>query len=200
MPLFRPPRSPGASLSRYPVVPFAFCLRLLRLPPCPKTCHFGFPSPGKCTSVPQNRPFWSPEPGKTHLRTPKQVIMGSRALEKAPPCPKTCHFGVPKPEIQRSRWAKQVFLPIRTRKTGLSLGKTDVFTHPRTKNRPFVGQNGHFCPSAAGKQDCRWAKPAFLPISGWARQNQTAGNGEFGLGVCPCAARRVFRASHRGSD
>ena len=112
MPLFRPPRSPGASLSRYPVVPFAFCLRLLRLPPCPKT---GL-------------------------------------------------FGVPKPEIQRCRWAKRALLPIRGRKTGLSLGKTGVFAHPRPENRTVVGQNKRFCPSKDEKQAFRWAKPAYLPI------------------------------------
>ena len=246
------PRCLVVPLPRYPVVPLAFCLRLLRLPPYPKTCHFGFPNLEIHTSVPQNQPIWSPEPGKTPIRAPKQAFLGSQAQKNAPPYPKTCHFGfpnlgkhtsvpqnmpfwgpepwkrpirapkqailgsrarknapsypktghfgVPKPDIQRCRWAKQAYLPIQGRKTGLSLGKTDVFAHPNSEKRLFVGQNRHFCPSEDENQAFRWAKRALLPIRGWARQNQTAGNGEFGLGVCPRAARRVSRASHRGSD
>ncbi len=131
MPLFRPPRSPGASLSRYPVVPFAFCLRLFRLP-----------------SVPQNRSFRAPEPRKTPIRAPKHAILGARTWENTPPCPKTCHFGIPSlgkglsvpqnmpfwgPEAGYSTLSlgKTVVLPIRRRKTGLSLGKTDTFAHQR---------------------------------------------------------------------
>ena len=132
IPLFRPPRSPGASLSRYPVVPlsrspfasaFSACLRtpkpailgtrtLENLPPCPKTRHFGLPSPGKGPSVPQNMPFWGPEAGYSTL----------------------------------------------------PLGKTAVFAHPKTKNRPLVGQNRHFCPSAGGQGRTRQQEMASL---GW---------------------------------
>ena len=210
------PRCLVVPLPRYPVVPLAFCLRLLRLPPYPKTCHFGFPnleihtsvpqnqpiwSPepgktpirapkqaflgsqaqknappypktchfgvpnlGKHTSVPRNKPFWDPEPWKRPLRTPKPAILGTRTLENSPPCPKTCHFGVPKPDIQRCRWAKRALLPIRGRKYSSSLGKTGIFAHPGTKNRPFVGQNRHFCPSEGGQGRIRQQEMASL---GW---------------------------------
>ena len=36
-------------------------------PPCPKTCHFGFPTLEIHPSVPQNMPFWTPNPGNTAL-------------------------------------------------------------------------------------------------------------------------------------
>ena len=131
----------------FPAAPKPRCL-VVPLPRCPVRL---LPPPSPPTSVPQNRPFWGPEPGKTHLRTPKQAILGSRARKNAPSYPKTCHFGVPKPDIQRCRWAKQAYLPIQGRKTGLSLGKTDVFALPRPEKLLFVGQNRHFCPSAGGQ-------------------------------------------------
>ena len=129
VPLFPDAPFPAAPKPRCLVVPFAFCLRLLRLPPCPKTGHFGVPNLGKHTSVPQNRPFWGPEPGKTHLRTPKQAFLVSRTRKNTPPCPKSCHFGFQNPETRpfvgqnrhfcpsvagksALRWAKQAFLPI----------------------------------------------------------------------------------------
>ncbi len=112
MPHFPDAPFPAAPKPRCLVVPFAFCLRLFRLSPCPKTCHFGVPSLGKGPSAPQNKPFWGPEAGYSTL----------------------------------------------------PLGKTGVFAHPWTKNRPFVGQNGHFCPSEDENQASRWAKQAFLPI------------------------------------
>ena len=116
--------------------------------PCPKTGHFGVPTSGKLVSVPQNRAFWGPELRKTHLRTPKTAILGSRTWKNAPPCPKTGHFGFPdleklasvpqkqpfwdpEPGKSRLRWAKQAFLPIRRRKSGLWLGKTGTFAHQR---------------------------------------------------------------------
>ena len=223
------PRCLVVPLPRYPVVPLAFCLRLLRLPPypkssrtwkytppCPKTSLFGVPSPEKRPFVPQNRPFWGPKPRKTPLRTPKPAILGSRTWENTPPYHKTCHFGVlslgkglsvpqnkpfwdPEPgktplrtpkqailgsrsrifnavvgqnrricpskdEKQAFRWAKQTFLPIRTQKNDSSLGKTGIFAHPKTKIRPFVGQNGHFCPSEGGQGRIRQQEMASL---GW---------------------------------
>ena len=116
-----------------------------------------------------------------YLRAPKQAFLGSRARKNSPPYPKTGHFGVPSPEKRpfvpqnRPFWGpepgktplrtpKHAILGSRSRKYSFSLGKTGVFAHPKTKIRPFVGQNRRFCPSAAGKTALRWAKPAFLPI------------------------------------
>ena len=118
------PRFPDAP---FPAAPKPRCL-VVPLPRCPVRL---LPPPSPPTPVPQNRPFWSPEPGKTHLRAPKPAFLGSRARKNSPPYPKTGHFGVPKPEIQRCRWAKQTFLPIRGWENTLSLGKTGIFAHQR---------------------------------------------------------------------
>ena len=158
------PRCLVVPLPRYPVVPLAFCLRLLRLPPYPKTCHFGFPNLEIHTSVPQNQPIWSPEPGKTPLRTPKQAILGSRSRIFNAVVGQNRRICPSKDEKQAFRWAKQTFLPIRTQKNDSSLGKTGIFAHPKTKIRPFVGQNGHFCPSEGGQGRIRQQEMASL---GW---------------------------------
>ena len=112
-----------------PVVPFGFCPRLLRLPPCPKTC----------------------------CPCPKTALLGSQARKNAHSYPKTGHFGVPKPDIQRCRWAKQALLPIRARKNSSSLGKTGVFAQRRRGERPlpFRGNAWVTGRSTRGRRDRR---------------------------------------------
>ena len=177
------------------IVPFAFCLRLLRLP-----------------SVPQNKAFWGPGPGKTHLRTPITAILGSRSQENALPCPKTGHFGVPSPEKRRfvpqnrAFWVPGlgeiapplgktgVFAHPRQGKSAL-MGKTGVFAHPRQGKQRSVGQNRRFCPSAAGKTALRWAKQAFLPIHG--REN-AAPLGKTGVFAHPRRGNKRWRILESG--
>ena len=84
-------------------------------------------------------------------------------------CPKTGHFGIPNPEKRpsvpqnlpfwdpdvrktRLRAQKHAILGSRTWKISPSLGKTGTFAHPRQGKQHSVGQNRHFCPSAAGKK------------------------------------------------
>ena len=118
------PAAPKPQCLRYPVVPFASLSLSVSPPPFPHAF------------VPQNQPIWSPEPGKTPIRTPKQAFLGSQAQKNTPPCPKTRHFGVQALETHHCRWAKQALLPIRARKNSSPLGKTGVFAHPRPGRTP----------------------------------------------------------------
>ena len=131
--------SPSFFISR--VIPFSAFLRTcLRLAP-----------------VPQNMPFWVPNPGKYPLRTPKQAFLVSRTRKNTPPCPKSCHFGFQNPETrpfvgqnrhfcpsvdekQAFRWAKQAFLPIRDQKYSSPLGKTGSFAH-QSAGEPFYADD-----------------------------------------------------------
>ncbi len=70
----------------YPLLTPAFSL--------PSTA-FAPPNPQNSPCVPQNQSFWCPRSAKTARRTPKPVILVSRARENCPLCPKTCPFGVP---------------------------------------------------------------------------------------------------------
>ena len=194
------PRSPGASLSRCPVTPlsrspsasafsayprapkqaFLESRTWENTPPCPKTCHFGFPSPGKRTSVPQNRSFWGPEAGNSTLPLGKTGVFAHPRTENRPLVGQNRHFCPSEDEKQAFRWAKPAFLPIRGRKYSSSLGKTGIFAHPRLGKHPFVGQNRRFCPSAGGQ--------------GRTRQQEMA---SFGWGYVP-ARRAGYSGRHTG--
>ena len=131
--------SPSFFISR--VIPFSAFLRsCLRLAP-----------------VPQNMPFWVPEPGNPPLRTPKQAFLVSRTRKNTPPCPKSCHFGFQNPETRpfvgqnrhfcpsvagksALRWAKQAFLPIRDQEYSSSMGKTGSFAH-QSAGEPFYADD-----------------------------------------------------------
>ncbi len=82
----------GALLLRCPAAPLPCCLRLLRLPSVPQNMPFWAPDPGNTPSVPQNMPFWVPDPGDTPFRTPKHAILDTQPWEYSATVGQNSHF------------------------------------------------------------------------------------------------------------
>ena len=93
----------GALLLRCPAAPVPCCSVALLLrcpaasafsvcPPCPKTCHFGFPILEIHPSVPQNMPFWTPNPGNTALPLGRTRTFCPSAVGKQPLVGQNSHF------------------------------------------------------------------------------------------------------------